>query len=84
MTTREKALERALLRLCEECPAEHVWPAYKAAVSDALHLLTQRITPAEYLAATEEPDVNPFVAPTGAVMTDTRAVGEAEWAEQEE
>ncbi len=52
MTKREKALERALLRLCEECPQDHDWPPYMAAVSNALHLLTGRITPLEYLRAT--------------------------------
>lgn len=60
-TNREKALEHALLRLCEECPIDHMWPPYRTAVSNALHLLTHRITAAEYLAATEaateEPDV---------------------------
>jgi hypothetical protein len=53
-STRERALERALLRLCEECPREHDWPPYQVAVSNALHLLTNRIAPADYLKATEE------------------------------
>lgn len=52
MTLREKALERALLCVCEEAPQDHDWPPFMVAVSNALHLLTNRITPAEYLKAT--------------------------------
>lgn len=52
MSLREKALEQALLILCEECPKDHNWPPFQAAVSNALHLLTNRVTPAEYLQAT--------------------------------